>query len=498
MPVITLGKSGDVKKDIENALNDLAAQIDSVKNIGDDVPNLRQSLGELKALFDGLNSRLAATPSLGSKYRLPAMTKREWTRHGMMAVYKAPTLVEPVYDRFGRLDGWKENENPVARMQDAGDLVYLYAKVKNLVDPREVRDHFLFREFYLPAYLEVVEMLKGVGFDTAGAGEGLEWIPSEFSSRMFEKVRLETVVLQWFESVPMPRSPFKYPTWVTDLIGYYIGETTDDTSPAGTKIANAGAPGSVTGNVTLTAKKIAGAVYVSKELEEDAVPVVLPAMQKGLVVATARAAEDAAINGDTAGTHQDSDVTTATDRRKAWDGLRKIALAAAATKLSAGGNTIDTTSEWSTYVGGLRGQMNRYGVYGRNVAFIVGPKLFNQILNVPEFRTLYAIGQRATAVEVSPDFRPDGMTLIVSEFIREDLNASGVYDGVTTNLTCGILTHREGWKVGTLRQTTVSILRELMALWDQDVVVATTRMAFAQTVADGAANPHTAILYNVG
>jgi hypothetical protein len=44
---------------------------------------------------------------------------------------------------------------------------------------------------------------------------------------------------------------------------------------------------------------------------------------------------------------------------------------------------------------------------------------------------------------------------VPSEYIREDLNASGIYDGVTETKTVLPIVHRPSWKFGTFGPFTV-------------------------------------------
>jgi HK97 family phage major capsid protein len=86
-----------------------------------------------------------------------------------------------------------------------------------------------------------------------------------------------------------------------------------------------------TGNVTLTAKKLGCLTVFSEEVSEDFVIAIIPFLRNKLGNAIASAIERAILDGDTTATHMDNDVTASTDARKAWIGLRKDAIASAAT-----------------------------------------------------------------------------------------------------------------------------------------------------------------------
>jgi hypothetical protein len=71
----------------------------------------------------------------------------------------------------------------------------------------------------------------------------------------------------------------------------------------------------------------------------------------------------------------------------------------------------------------------------------------------------------------------DGSPVVVSEYVRQDLNATGVQDGVTTNRTVAISVRTDGHVVGNRRGLKGEVLRELYAESDQDAIILSTRKA---------------------
>jgi len=228
-------------------------------------------------------------------------------------------------------------------LQQRADDIYLASKLLRR-DPRSLK---MWSEFSQ----EASALRKAM--DTATTEEGLEWIPTGFSSELIQKVKLALKVAALHGRIVMPTNPFKLPIDGADAIAYLFSESTSDTS---SKIT-ASTPG--TKNVTFDAVKLACRVLVSTELEEDSVVAILPLLRDKIVQALAEAQENATINGDTAATHQDSDVTAATDTRKAWDGYRKVALAGAKVSLS----TFNITG-----LRAVRTAMGKYGVNPNNLA----------------------------------------------------------------------------------------------------------------------------------
>jgi len=72
-----------------------------------------------------------------------------------------------------------------------------------------------------------------------------------------------------------------------------------------------------------------------------------------------------------------------------------------------------------------------------------------------------------------------GSPFVVSQFMREDLNASGIYDNVTVTKTALLYANRRAFQGGERRATTVKRYDELKAETDQILVMGTYRAAFA-------------------
>lgn len=324
------------------------------------------------------------------------------------------------------------------------------------------------------------ELSKAMAAATSGSGS--DWVPTGFSADLIDKIRLELKVANLFDTVNMPYNPYTFPIVSSDMIGYLIPEQTVDGESA-TRITSSSTG---TTSVTLTAKKAGARVYFSEELNEDSIVPILPLLKKNIVIALAAAVETGTINGDVSGTHQDSNVTAASDFRKAWKGIRKFAIAGSARVDLA---TFD--------VAGLRNMRKLMGIYGVNpgdLAWIVGVIGYTKLLGLTEVVTMDKYGVNATIV-TGELAKLDGIPVIVSEYIFENLNASGVYDGTTTNKTQIVLTNRRALIYGDRRQVTMKTDENVET--DQSVLVATQRRALACVVAG--ANPTIAAQgYNVG
>lgn len=359
-----------------------------------------------------------------------------------------------------------------AFQQRSDHLVLLHTMLSRADNPVDVRETAYYQEEFLPSVRAM---------DTATSGEGQEWVPRELSSSFIERVNLELRVAALFPSIIMPTQPYDLPAMpVSRQRSGSHAEQTADTGQTKFKVVTPG-----TRKVTLTAVKFAVETLVSKEAEEDTIIPILAWIESELVEYVAADIEDTVINGDTTGTHMDSD-TTGTDPRKLWIGLRKGAIAAAAADFA----NADLT------VAGLtanRGRMGKYGVKPDQLAHIVSINNYIDLLGDTNLLTMEKYGANATIL-TGELAKAGGVPVIVSEYQRADLNATGVYDGTTTNRSVATTVNRKAWLRGVRRQTTVQRLVELYAESDQDAVTVSTRQAFTSLYPG--TEPTTARLYN--
>lgn len=348
----------------------------------------------------------------------------------------------------------RNSESDIRHFQEKADqLVILSAALK--VNPRSTK---FYAEEYVPA-------LRAI--DTATTAEGTEWVPRDLSSALIERVNLDLMVAALFPQVVMPTQPFDIPA--KSVSRQRLGkaaEQTADTGQTGFKIVTPG-----TRKVTLTAVKFAGEALTSKEAEEDAIVAILPFLQEELLEYLGADIEDALVNGDTTGTHMDSDTTSSDDPRKVWNGLRKLALTAAKTD---GANADLTTAMLLVN----RKKMGKYGTRTGPLAHIVSMAGYVALLADTSVQTLDKYGVAATILTGELG-KAHGVPIVVSEYVRQDMNATGVYDGTTTNRSAALTVNKNSYVMGERRGMTVQVLRELYAEYDQDAIIATVRKAFA-------------------
>lgn len=272
----------------------------------------------------------------------------------------------------------------------------------------------------------------------------------------------------------MPSDPFKVPAL-----------TASATAKLGAENAAPTATQPTTAQATLDAKKLITVCQLSYELEEDSVVAMLPVIKSDIVSALAEGIENAAINGDDSATHQDADVTATDDVRKAWKGYRKLALSAA---------KVDLATFNIANLRAIRKAMRKYGVDQNQLAWIAGISVYNQMLSLSEVTTVDKYGPNATVL-AGELAKLDGIPVIVSEFVREDLNATGVYDGTTTTKTIVLLVRRDGFLYGDRRTVLIETDKDVKAQTTD--VVASQRIAFAQRILPATSERIVGLGYNI-
>lgn len=299
--------------------------------------------------------------------------------------------------------------------------------------------------------------------DTTSSGSGLEWIPTNFSSSLIDEVKLARVVAAIFPRVMMPTDPFKLPSKTAGSTARLI--STENTAPV--------ASNPTTGNIVLNAIKLMTYVPLSTEMTEDSVIAILPLVRSDIVESLVDAEENAILNGDDSGTHMDSDVTVATDQRKSWKGLRKYSIANSHVRSLATFNADNLAL--------MKADMGKYGVDPKKLTWIFSAAGYAQLLTLKDSQnnavliTMDKVGPQATIMtgQVGILF---GSPVLVSQFIREDLNASGYYDATTATETVVHLVFNAGFVIGDRRAITVK--QDEVIKTDSIDVVASVREAF--------------------
>jgi len=300
-----------------------------------------------------------------------------------------------------------EFNNPA--IDEANDNLYLLSKILRK-EPTQLK-----------YYENVYSKLISKAFTAGTTGLGKEFVPQELSTRILEIYEQELRVAKLFETINMPSNPYLMPVMLNDPMAIYRTEGTVSLSDQAT--------GTITAALTFTAKTFLYFTRITDEATEDLIAPALPAIKRYIAQSLARALETTIINGDTTTTHMDADVTDATDARKAFKGLRKYAKAGS---LEISAADLSDKSKALGVIRSMRLKMKRFGQNPNNLALIVSNSAFVKLLNTDQVVTYDKFGPNAT-VDTGVLERIDGIPIIVSEFVREDLATTGVY--TTTGLT---------------------------------------------------------------
>lgn len=291
----------------------------------------------------------------------------------------------------------------------------------------------------------LVPALKAFGSTVSGAGD--EWVPTMVSSSYIPEYELDYVLENKFELVNMPSNPFDMPKSKNVTKARIAAENTTKTA------ANFS-----TDKIRLTATKLVEYFEIPEELSEDSAPDFMAAGRDEVVRAQVRAAEAAIISGDDDGTHIDSDTQAgAADlAEKVWKGLRRQALANSAT-LDFGGAAV-TSANMKT----LRSRMGKFGSIPGDLLIIAGPVVYMQLVGLDEVATVEKFGPMATILKGSLAAW-QGIPIVNAEQFREDLNATGVYDGMTTTKAGILIVNLKRWYLGQRRPIKVKVMPSLPA-----------------------------------
>lgn len=439
----------------------------------------------VKAIAKGMQAINKRMDEL-SRQRVPVMSengKRRITRMdvavhgGIKALHMAPTPVE----RNVSGGGFKVCDDPTAEFQENADVLY-FMRTSQKMDREEVKASAFYNEIYKPSLQRTYEIHKEA-FDTADAGAGLEWIPTQFSPRVEEKIRLSLRVLANIPVVNMPRSTFTLPVHINDLAVFTFTEQT--ASPTTISLAPSNglvdALGTInfTAKVTFTGRGIGSVATFSNFVEEDAISSIRDAVNNNLPIAIANGLENCAQNGDRTATHQDNDIAAVTAHvAKAFPGFRYYAInTATGAKKDASGQKINTSANWRDYVMVSKGLMGKYGTSGQPLILIVSPGGFNSLLSVEDFATAASLaGGSGTNTLGDFRFRPYGIEVVTSEFCKDNLAATGVNtSGGPNTFSSMTIVNTNAWRLGAQRNTTITPIKEMLVAYDQQAVAVTWR-----------------------
>ena len=395
-----------------------------------------------------------------------------------MAATKVHTVSEKeaTLRQFVKHDGSLDVAGMASATTDRGEW---HQEFKQLVDDRNLAK-LMTRSGSVPqldAKLEAHMKTAPVDVRKAfsdSAGVGAEWIPDLLLPTLVTKLYTPKAVEALFPTLAMPAKELRMP-FLTFKVKPYL--------KSGATYSTITAEDDTTSQVSMTAKSLAARITVDEDASVDSIVAGLDYARNSLADAIASAVEDAIINGDTAGTHQDtianwnprsrwnaSGLGGSDDHRSAWLGLRAQAFDVSATRSAA------TDTDHYNGILETRALMDGAHGVGSNMAFICSPEYYlTHLLAVDEVATIDKIGPQA-AVLTGQVASIAGAPVIVSDYVTADMNASGVFDNVTKTKTGYLLVNRDAYMMGNYKPLTIDVDREIVN--GAIEVVATRRTIF--------------------
>ena len=273
------------------------------------------------------------------------------------------------------------------------------------------------------------------------SGSGAEWIPDTWSQQLYEEYYTPAGIDALFNVVDVP-GPIVIPG-ITDTIRPYLKGKASSDDPAQ---YTASTP--TTSNTTIEPAGFAARVLIDDAAAEDSIIAMLPEIQRRISRALRDGYEDAMINGDTTATHQDtisawnargrwgaSGLGGANDHRRAFMGLRRIAADRSATTDMTASQTV--AGVMGTLLGGLgeRGNMD--------AVILVSPEVFfKKLMTDSNVLTVDKLGANATLLR-GQLAQISGVPVVMTRWLTADLNASGLFDNVTSTKSGVLAVSRE-------------------------------------------------------
>ena len=326
---------------------------------------------------------------------------------------------------------------------------------------------------------KALDMYKAM--DTVVAEDGGNLVQTILFQGILEKLRFQGVVAPLFTDLTMPSPTYQLPVELEQATIFLTPENTESTGQTSYSSSNP-----TVGRMSLVAKKFTGMSFLSGELEDDAVIDIIRHIVDSHSKGLALGMDKAILDGDTASTHQDADVTGTRDVRTAFEGLRKLARGASLT-VDAGGDAISLAD-----IAGAEAALGKYAVNTEDLVWILSPKTYIQLkalaLNTTNNNMVafgYSNGRLSTI---------NAVRIVITEAVRNGLTANAVNTG-SGNLTYAALVNTSQFYTGT--RAALRFESERKPEFDQTVLYSRLRKGFAPMYETSASETNVAIIRNL-
>jgi HK97 family phage major capsid protein len=370
--------------------------------------------------------------------------------------------------------------------QDLNDgLAFCQAMMHRENEPFDVRSSKRW-----PLFVKLQREISSKILTPGGSGTGAEFVPTIMSSTMIELYRQKLRIAGLIEHIKIPQGTGSYdlPLEGADVDPYLSSGAADDDPSTAANVIGTRTP--ATAKVTFSPKGFKVRLLVNSEATEDAIFNLLDYLRKKGVQSLVEGTEGAIVNGDTTGTHMDADTTGATNYRKAYDGLRKLTNAEAKYALV----TADAGKLKGLHFVNLRTKFGKFGDDPSQIVSVVSPIGAAHLTADSNFMTVDKIGDKASLLTGQVGMVLGG-PVIVSSKVKNNLNNSGVNDGVTTDKTIAISFHRGCFALGDKREITVESMKDIQT--DKWIVVVTNRHDFKRLQAEASLERNVGIITGI-
>jgi HK97 family phage major capsid protein len=452
---------------------------DTVRQLAEELKQSRASGGvvpEGRAITDP-NAKPKTTPEIADDLKAGFNVWEEGTRRGIptFSSFDLPTRT------FADFVNRPSVNADTQRFHEAQDSLLMAAAVMGYKRAGKLADGstaLVANVLQLNRWQNLAESAHGYMSRALNITDEANWVPTEMSGTMIEKIYEATAVMQLLPRIDFPLGvgTMDLPTEGADVNIYLTGEATEQDGDAKITAAKPGV-----GKVSLTPKVLATRMVTSQEMTEDSAIAIGPYMVLKMQRAFSRDLDDIIINGDTTATHHDTGYTVAAnDRRRAWTGLIEKALT------DSGANSDCAVFNVQTFMKPTI-LMAEYADDETRVICIMNRSTLEQLKylvdtnNNPVYLTAtqWGVGRPPAQAGSSVFTDVGGYRVVKSAKVNRNLNASGVYDNSVTSKSLAIWAHLDSWLMAVKRDMRlVSVEREEQL---QRVLVGSWRGILAST-----------------
>lgn len=496
---------------VEKIALDLKRVDDQQQEIADLKVELKRTAEIAKAAEDASKGRLDNADKIVHGLRqipqmfdLDAETKAELSHEPTPGHYNILSTPEDVIQNAV---GGSEAEGFVKRFRYLNDALWMTHTVL-MADNNNVR-----RQRYLdaggmkslklyPAYADAAKLVS-LALDTAGSGASTEWVPTMWSSTLFTDVQHKTGVLALFPLTPMPANPWGFPFLINGGEDVELtAETTVDPASFSTGITASDTP--ISAQFYLKAGKQARLTFWSRELDQDSIVAILPTWSAHAMYKHRLAMSASIINAQPAsagnGTYDTGRAIGATNVRLSFAGC---SIASYGLRRSAGAvGGVDFAGALTAENGAA--VIGKLGAYAdpASCSWVSGYSVAARLLVAKDstggnmYLTQDKAGAAATAFTGQMGLFM-GYPFVADGMYPEDLNASGIYDGTTTNKTSIVLARRDMFVAGQRQGLQIEVSDHAAFKQDLRCVRSTVRLAFSPTITPSSTYKVAAFGYNI-